>query len=288
MNSRIFDRTFKAGKAIGLLGVRAPFRGLLYDLPSGSRYGGATSRPVFLLLVGSREKILEFYGHLKKELLGADLENRNFFLLFTNQVVRNRINDKDVDPGTFKLGKGIQTKRLINGLPSVLQYTVSRNSNPASGTFDLKKIQTPYTLPLEAYKVQQVLWIKRKKKIDCAKQWLTLNNARPIANVKREGSKLSVKLFADPLAMRKLPTRRQYIVSLKVLATDFVLGEEHAELFEKWSFDERSERELTKSGAEFFPALNLLRFVEHLVQSSKTYFTADTILNLNSVFYLER
>jgi hypothetical protein len=54
------------GRAVGVLGVRAPYRGPVYDLPGGGTYAGATARPLYVLLIGPVERVTAVRDGLAK------------------------------------------------------------------------------------------------------------------------------------------------------------------------------------------------------------------------------
>ena len=53
-----------SGRAIGVAGVRAPYAGPVYDIPNAPPFGGATSHPLFVLLVGPVERVAAFHERL--------------------------------------------------------------------------------------------------------------------------------------------------------------------------------------------------------------------------------
>ena len=53
-----------AGRAVGVAGVRAPYAGPIYDIPNAPSYVGATSHPLFVLLVGPVERVAAFHERL--------------------------------------------------------------------------------------------------------------------------------------------------------------------------------------------------------------------------------
>jgi len=74
----------RQGRSIGLVGVRAPYTGPVYDLPSKSRYLGASERPLFVLLVGPRAMVMGAYAALAKSGSPSFTPERTRFSLFTS------------------------------------------------------------------------------------------------------------------------------------------------------------------------------------------------------------
>ena len=73
----------RQGRSIGLVGVRAPYAGPVYDLPSKSRYMGASERPLFVLLVGPRAEVMGAYAALARSGSPSFTPERTHFSLFT-------------------------------------------------------------------------------------------------------------------------------------------------------------------------------------------------------------
>ena len=73
----------RQGRSIALVGVRAPYAGPVYDLPSKSRYMGASERPLFVLLVGPRAMVMGAYAALAKSGSPSFTPERTRFSLFT-------------------------------------------------------------------------------------------------------------------------------------------------------------------------------------------------------------
>ncbi len=70
------------GKAIGVLGIDAPYAGSVYDVPHVGKYAGATRRPLFVLLIGSIDEVTNTYRLLasRSPLMRGDVAR---YALFT-------------------------------------------------------------------------------------------------------------------------------------------------------------------------------------------------------------
>ena len=73
----------RQGRSIGLVGVRAPYEGPVYDLPSKARYTGASERPLFVLLVGPRVLVTGAYAALARAGSPSFTPERTHFSLFS-------------------------------------------------------------------------------------------------------------------------------------------------------------------------------------------------------------
>ena len=63
-----------AGRAVGVAGVKAPYAGPVYDIPNAPPFTGATSHPLFVLLVGPLERVAAFHERLGR--LGGGFSGR--------------------------------------------------------------------------------------------------------------------------------------------------------------------------------------------------------------------
>lgn len=54
----------QAGRSLGVLGIRAPYKGLIYDIPNATPYAGASAHPLFVLLIGPVERVAAFHDKL--------------------------------------------------------------------------------------------------------------------------------------------------------------------------------------------------------------------------------
>ncbi len=63
-----------SGRAIGVVGVRAPYAGPVYDIPNAPPFAGATSHPLFVVLVGPVERVVAFHERLGR--LGGGFSGR--------------------------------------------------------------------------------------------------------------------------------------------------------------------------------------------------------------------
>ncbi len=59
-------RMLAQGRAIGLLGIRAPFSGPVYDLPGGGQYRGATERPLYIVFIGPRADVSRVHAAMAR------------------------------------------------------------------------------------------------------------------------------------------------------------------------------------------------------------------------------
>lgn len=73
----------RSGRAVGLIGIRAPFRGPIYNIPGAATYGDAQERPLFLLMVGPPESLAQVHRRLAESRSPALAPDRLKFSLYS-------------------------------------------------------------------------------------------------------------------------------------------------------------------------------------------------------------
>jgi hypothetical protein len=72
----------RSGRAIGLIGIKAPFRGPIYEVPGVGTYSKAEERPLFLLMVGPAESLALVHRRLAESESPALAPDRLEFSLY--------------------------------------------------------------------------------------------------------------------------------------------------------------------------------------------------------------
>lgn len=75
----------REGRAIGILGTRAPFSGAIYDLPSGRRHQHTGEHPLFVLLIGPEAEVQRAYVALTQQGSPSFGPDRTRYSLFSTQ-----------------------------------------------------------------------------------------------------------------------------------------------------------------------------------------------------------
>lgn len=73
----------RSGRAVGLIGIRAPFRGPIYNVPGVGTYQDAQERPLFLLMVGPPEGLASVHRRLVESQSPALAPDRLRFSLYS-------------------------------------------------------------------------------------------------------------------------------------------------------------------------------------------------------------
>jgi hypothetical protein len=279
----VITELFKQGRAFGLYGLKSDFKGIVNGLPGGVAYDQARKRAVFALLIGPVEKVIKFRGILKKSLKKVT-NNRDKFWLFTNKIIKSQITEQSFTKGDFEYTAGAQPAMLLKNLAEIPQFATSKNSGKVEFRAKLSTIKIPETLAFDPKNIEQNIWMQRSKKGDCKTQWLLHKRAKNIAQFKHKNDLIKISLFADRLAMKKLPTRRNYFLSFKIKANTITLSEEDGDWLKDWSFNRTTLDKVVEDKRAFFPTLNLDRFVTFLTSASQDVFEGGTIFSFNTVF----
>jgi hypothetical protein len=282
------ETIIQSGRAIGVLGYKVPFTGTIFGLPSGRRYTDAHSRPVFLLAIGARDKVLRFHQLLKDDFGDRLSDEDNNFLVFTNQLIQKSLIGDNWPETAFKANKGVRADKLWDQENKFQQFTILKKNDGAFANINLTDIQTPYSLPIQKFKVDNKLWQWRKGKNVCSKSWLELKRKKKMIKVTRKGTQFEFKLGGQKSDVGSLPRRRKYFIRTKVRATDIGVDENLSSWVTKWSFDERSEDALFDNREGLFPTLNLRRFVSQLEGVTRNTFKPEIIAQFDIGVYLER
>ena len=86
--SRPLRDIMSSGKAVGIIGIRAPYSSEVYDVPvAGStktiRSGIVSERPFFILLIGKPSEVLGFKDMLYRDVLASDSGRENYVSVFS-------------------------------------------------------------------------------------------------------------------------------------------------------------------------------------------------------------
>lgn len=91
----------RSGRTIGLVGIRAPFRGPVYNVPGVGTYRDAQERPLFLVMVGPPESLALVHRRLAESQSPALAPDRLRFSLYGAAA-----SDPPREPGVAARGRG--------------------------------------------------------------------------------------------------------------------------------------------------------------------------------------
>ena len=281
---RPLTNALRSGKSIAVLAVKSAFNGIIYDLPSGGTYDKATSRPIFMVLVGDGEKISVLVEGLKAEVLSALEPEDVHFIQFRERFITRALDR----PEDFKLsmGTGVKSNRsLLDSAFPFPQLELDRGAEPQVVRFDIAKILLPDGLSLRDFALTEQLWLKVNRD-DCEQAWLELTEVPKVTEIVSDGPQMNIVLFGDTLSLRALPKRRSYLLHAEVTA--YALSDVELDWANAWSFSARDEARLLDDEVTFFPALNLDRLFEVFKEIARERFEATRVAEFLIVFHPKR
>jgi hypothetical protein len=275
-------------RSFGLFGLKIPYRGTIFNLPSGRRYGEAKWRPLYMLVMGPKFKILKLQSVLRKELDDRWKEGDHNFLLFTAKTINKPMIGDRWPQDAFTPSNGAKASKVFEKPIPVQQFRAHRKKASLSATINLADIQAPFAMPPKAFKVKQEIWRYRPDESDCAKHWQRIKVSKQFVEIEKVEASLKFNFAKAENGAVRLPSRRSYLISTEVLATDMGVDDNLTKWVKEWSFEERTEDQLFLNPVEFFPTLNLRRLVSMLETVTKASFEPEVIARFGLGVHVDR
>lgn len=264
---RPLAKALRDGRAVGIVGFRAPFQGRIYDLPTNpNSLQHSGERPFFLLLIGPIERILAFRRSLERELLSDLPPDAHRFLLFARPV-----------PTDFKAQPDIASRVLSSGV-TLAKGLVAVQPQPFSVEVEAGS-RSSLKLPLvgEGGRIPGMPGIRKldarhqvklfNTGAPCASGWFDYGS--PVALTRVVGGEPpALELFSNEAELRKLPKDRPVFARVEIVATELSPGPELAAALDGWSVSSGSINDVARSPPKFFPALNLDRLATVLAETA--------------------
>ena len=264
-----------AGRAIGVLGVAAPYSGQVYDLPESSgrssiRAGRVEQRPVFTLVIGPPDQVVEIERRITGEVfMNAAAAERHFSLfspvLGASGPVQHRLQPRGAgvrrDWVLAVEGADIPgfliDRRTVDPLLSedadlgpALAAPIAEAGHPGAPK------PADYELTLDAWTL-----VPPEPSVACNDgAWLPIDVGRAFEQFTDTEDRPAIALDAahpDLLAIR--PGDIAFVRYHAAVAALQQGGPATSWLYD-WSFDESEARDLAADPPSFFPTLNLSEF----------------------------
>ena len=263
------------GRAIGVLGVAAPYSGQVYDLPESSgsssiRAGRVEQRPVFALVVGPPDQVVEIERRITGEIfMNAAAAERHFSLfspaLGTSGPVEHRLQPRaaGVRRDWVLAVEGAEIPGFLIDRRTV-DPLLSEDADPgpalvapiAAGDHPGAPKPADYELAVDAWTL-----VPPQPSVACNDgAWLPIDMGRAFEQFTDTEDRPAIALDAahpDLLAIR--PGEIAF-VRYHALVTSFQRGGPATSWLDDWSFDESGARDLAVDPPPFFPTLNLSEF----------------------------
>lgn len=300
------------GKSIGVLGVKAPYRHEVYDIPSGQGTkvlpaGRIAERPFFVLIIGNLEEVSGFYQYIESDLLSS-LDVGSFkFNIFSPQTPSTldglaaffvKAPDGLLDNGGFEFdGMAIPNFRVDTRKSNRLyDRVVIDNAAPefAGLVAPLRSAESLSFLPAPSkygFK-SQAYSLEAKWEEACAPKperidWLEVDLDDLMSIQLVDGLPHFGLNFSNETAAL-LPANKTYWLDVDIFAAEVPSNDGHAIWMEEWGFRPVEGEALYASPPEFFPTLNLEAFRNLLNRAAAENFEpTQTISNINIILVTE-
>lgn len=149
------EKCIKKNYAIGILGIRSQYDGIVYDVgiqsysfPYKSNDADAeTLRPFYLLILGKHADVANYFDQLK---LSLPFISKDTFVIFSRYIVNPLAS---FEGGSIDESQGLQevTNIVLTNLQDsrIKQFNIRKDSD-VGFTVTLKYNQLPYTIPFDA------------------------------------------------------------------------------------------------------------------------------------------
>jgi len=248
------------GRTIGVMGVRSPFKGRIYDFPSGGMYADATERPLFVLLIGGSADVAATYAALVQSSSPALSSSLNHYSVFSTHVDGAWVSARALSP----VGGGVTRAVSIapERLPNVQQFALRRDTaalqrGGIEGVFDAggaMPVGAVWSGPLKA---STRVWRLRDEGslAGCGPQTWTELNSLTGAWLPAGGAR--ARFVLSPATSPLMPGGGIYFVA-GYLGVKRLDAPNPADAWMRdWSFNASQEASLRSRRARFFPTLNL-------------------------------
>jgi hypothetical protein len=273
-----FEKLLLSGKSIGILGIAAPFYGMVYDIPGPvkveslrtAHHGRSTipsgrtisylhhgERPFFLIIMGDDEQILQFRSKIESQVLAGLPADAYHFVLFTLHPARS---------ASTTLPKLLDTRnhpipayRTLPASPSDVPVVRLTTADPPILRQQADRVREApdATLPLADFKIsRQTVWAYRDDILRCqSTRWLPYQQPGLIS---ADSGDTDLVLRLDKSGLRTMPNFT-FLVHATVEATAVKNFPELTRWLYDWSFNARPEDVATvlRSKPKLFPVLNL-------------------------------
>jgi hypothetical protein len=254
------EQILSQGQAIGVLGIRAPFKGKVFDFPSGISYAGATERPLFVLIVGDRVEVVRAYETLVQSGSPSFARGNVQFTLFSTHLPTAWLSR----PNALIQGRGLEEANVVpseyvGGLQQVVVHSsvASSQRGKLEITLDASSSLDEGTAWWGPLKASTRVWrLARSNALSrCTRDswievdplqgaWLPLGGAR-------------AKFVLSPMTARRMLPGSTYLVAGYLGVRGLQTPSAAAAWMRKWSFNASGEAALLKTRPQFVPTLNL-------------------------------
>jgi len=264
-----------AGHAIGVLGVAAPYSEQVYDLPGSSgrssiRAGGVERRPVFVLVIGPPDQVVEIERRITGEVFMNAVAGDRHFSLFSPALGTIGPVEHRLEPRTAVVQRAWVLAVEGADIPGFLidRRTVdpllSEDADPGPALVapiaDAGHSGAPkpadYELALDAWTL-----VPPEPSVACNDGvWLPIDVGRAFEQFTDADDRPAIGLDATHPDLLAIRPGEIVFVRYQAAVASLQQGGPATSWLDDWSFDERDARDLAADPPPFFPTLNLSEF----------------------------
>lgn len=252
----------RQGRSVGVIGLKAPYAGPVFDVPAVGVYQGARKRPLLIMLVGSRREVLV----ARQTLLGSGSPafEDSQFTLFTREPAQPWLGAAPPMTTTPEVTR----PRLISGdkaqaLPQLRFSLEAMTKAKASVVVPVKTGARiiPNAVWRGALGGATRVW-RHQPGASCAARWIEEPPLPPSAWRKAPGD--AVKLVLDKDSTQRLVPGGDYLIQAELFSRNLSLRSPETAWLYAWSLAPDAAPSLVASRPDFFPTLNLAALTQQL------------------------
>lgn len=261
----------KDQRSIGVIGIRAPYSGPVYEVPNVGTHRGARERPLFVVLVGTRKEVLTAYRSLTRAGSPAFAENRINFSWFGPDPANDWMGDL---PQAELGGSTIPATILSEPERPIRQIEVSLK--------DLQSGKASFQVPVDpkARLLPGAVWegepnglarVWRRKSKGCgAGAWEAMPDLRGTWRTNTDSNgKTGATFVLDRNAAEGLLPGHTYLISAAYTTRTVTRNSEATRWMRDWSISPEQSASVSARNPAFFPALNLAELAQILEQGTQ-------------------
>ena len=295
-------RILEDGRAIGLLGVAAPYTSQVYDVPglaggaSAIPAGSVRQRPVFMLMIGPPSEVVS----LGREVLGevfphetGSPEGPHFTLFTPTLAIRGVARHRLAVRSPFARHDYVLE---VDGA-DVPEFLIQREAGPPSAdnggslSWDIAapisfggEVPSPTTYDLDAS-----MWrlMSPRSSVACDDAWVPLDLGDALQVVEEAGGAMLGFDASHRDVLAVLPGDIAF-VRYRIMAGAFEHGAGGEAWLKDWSFESADGPGLAADPPHLFPVLNLRAFGRILETAMAEHVTGETVAQGMFLFTVER
>ena len=269
-----------AGRAIGVFGVAAPYSGPVYDLPDSSgrssiRAGRVEQRPVFALVIGPADQVVEIERRITGEVFMNTAAAERHFSLFSPALGAGGPVEHRLQPRAT----GVQRDWVLAvegaDIPGFLidRRTVDpllgEDADPGPALVaPIADAGHPGAPKPAGYELAVDAWtlVPPEPSVACNDgAWLPIDVGRAFEQVTDSEDRPAIALDAAHPDLLAIRPGEIALVRYQAAVTSLQQGGPATSWLDDWSFDEGEARDLASDPPPFFPTFNLSEFGRILV-----------------------